>query len=196
MENQPPLQLAAFQSVIEKRVVIFQIIAGVLFLGVTLFLGIVLFLYSQNSGVEDSYQTSELGILSLLSTIHIGVACICYIVAYFVYCSFTSLKGLAKRIASPPPNMNPVEMTPELCASGSIFTAYLMRAALLEGPAMFGVIVCLLGVLNGEIRTEPIYWFNLFSYCIFGVVTLWTFPTRERLETIFQRRFMEQGPIF
>ena len=73
---------------------------------------------------------------------------------------------------------------------GAIFTSFIISAALLEGVALFGLIICLLGVQEGIIHNAPIYWLNLFSYLFFAAMILWTFPTKERLENIFKERFL------
>ena len=77
-------------------------------------------------------------------------------------------------------------------AVGRIRTALILRAALLEGAALFGLVVFLLAGLRGVLQQEPIYWANLFPWILFvGFVAL-TFPTRDRLETLFRTRIQSR----
>ena len=190
MEMSPNLQLSEFQKALKKRLLSFQVTAVMLFLGATAFLGVLLLLYSQNPPQESYGQASSPEFLSILSIVHLCLACACYAAAFFIYRYLTSWKGLKRAIEFPQVNLNREENTLEMRACLSIFTAYIIRAAFMEGPAMLGMIACLMGVTEGEIQDKPIYWLNLFSYILFAVMVLWTFPTTERLEDIFQRRFM------
>lgn len=77
--------------------------------------------------------------------------------------------------------------TPDEAVS-RIRTALILRAALLEGPALFGLVVYMLAGLRGVLQQEAIYWANLFPWILFvGFVAL-TFPTRDRLESLFRNR--------
>lgn len=192
METQPALQLSEFQKDLEKRVFVFQIVAIALLLGATLFLGIVLLLFFTEPGDAVSAERAETNTVPLISLVHLCMACGSYITAYFLYQYFVNPKRLTtpktfSRFIQPMP-----EMSMEGMAGGLIYIGFIFRAALMEGTALFGLIVCLLGVLNGTIQNEPIYWLNLSSYVIFAGMILWTFPTKERLESIFQRRFSGQ----
>lgn len=193
MEELPELKFTEFQKILSKRIITFQIIAMALFSAVTIFLGIILFLYSQGPQQENPERSS--GILPILSLVHICMACANYALIFLVPYFFVNKKRLTTAITFSPYMQPQPEMSMEVRACSLIFTGFIMRAALLEGLALFGSIICLMGVLNGEIRVEPAYWLNLFSYVVFAAAILWTFPTKERLEATFQRRFMEQIPI-
>jgi hypothetical protein len=45
-------------------------------------------------------------------------------------------------------------------ASGpaGVQTAFIVRAALREGPALLGLVICMLGALNGALRVQPVFW--------------------------------------
>ncbi len=187
METLPQLQLSEFQRALTpQRLLVSKVIAFALFMGVTLFLGIVLFLYTRNEAAE----TPEDSLLSLLSLAH-GVSFVVFtFIANSMYRMFVTPKGLNKP-AEPPEGISPGEFTPELRCQMRIFMGFVLRSAIMEGMAMFGVIICLLGVMEGQIHLQPVYWLNLLSYIFFVMVMLWTFPTKERLERIFQERFLQ-----
>ena len=60
-------------------------------------------------------------------------------------------------------------------------SAAILRLALLEGSALFGVAVCLLGVVQGAATGRPWIWANAAPAVLFSVLTILTFPTAERL---------------
>lgn len=197
MESQPELQFSDFQKALtKKRIFTFQMNAITLLVGVTLFLGIILLLYYYNSPQETLQQTSESGILPIFSMVHAFMACCFYGVTFFVYQYLVGWKGIEMMQKSPLVGAMQEETTLETLAYSLIFKGFIIRAAIMDGIAMFGLITCLMGVQNGEIYNEPIYWLNLFSYVFFVVVILWTFPTKDRLETIFRKRFLNEIVFF
>jgi len=67
-------------------------------------------------------------------------------------------------------------------------TAWIMRLGFLEGPALFGLVVCIQAVFAGVLPRYGIYWLNLGSLAVLLVVGVATLPTRERLIGWFERR--------
>lgn len=65
-------------------------------------------------------------------------------------------------------------------------TASILRLALLEGAALFGVVVCLLAALDGLSSRQPLVWLNLGSTAVLLVASALCFPTRERLEALYR----------
>ncbi len=59
---------------------------------------------------------------------------------------------------------------------------------MLEAPALFGIVVCLVGSLNGQLHAEPIYWLNLASTVVLVLFVALSFPSRERLVDLFRRK--------
>ena len=187
MEVQVSLQFSEFQKALTKKNLFTVKILGVAhLLGATVFLGIILFMYSQESPAQIPKQK----ILPILSIVHICMAPIIYGAVFLLTRLFFSQKSFAKTGKTPLKHLGTNEDTLELRALFVIRTSYILRLAALEGVALFGLITCLVGVQNGEIYDEPIYWLNLFSYVVFTATTLWTFPTKDRLEIIFRRHFL------
>lgn len=67
--------------------------------------------------------------------------------------------------------------------------ATLVRLALLEGPALFGLVICLLAALGGTLRETPVYWLNAASALAFLAFAALSFPTRERVEASLAEHF-------
>lgn len=190
METTPSLQLSEFQKALTpQRMRAFQIIPVASLMGVTLFLGVILYVYSTHPPAEEKAGDNTLAIMSIL---HAGMGCICYLVGFLVFRRLTSLKGLdfLHRNVPARADLQP-ELPIELRCVGVMSTACILRAAIFEGPVTFGLVVCLLGSINGQIHLQPVYWLNLFSSVLFAALTVWTFPTKDRLETIFKDRFLQ-----
>lgn len=45
--------------------------------------------------------------------------------------------------------------------------AYIVRAAMREGPALMGLVACLMGAGNGALRDQPAYWANALPALLF-----------------------------
>jgi hypothetical protein len=60
-------------------------------------------------------------------------------------------------------------------------TAFLARAALREGAALFGLVAALLGAQNGVLRLYPAYWANFAPLGLFLVFAKLHWPTAENL---------------
>ena len=67
--------------------------------------------------------------------------------------------------------------------------ALVLRLALLEAVALFGIVVCYLAVLTGTLHESPLYWLNGLPAVLLALHTLLSFPTRDRMESALQERF-------
>ena len=193
MEQLPELKLSEFsKALMPGRLFTFRVIGIALVVGVTLFLGIVVVLYFQNKpGPETVSQVTADGILPILSMVHGVMAVSGYVIAFFVNRMLLSARSFMTAYPAMKVNLPPEQDTPESRYFVRLFTAYIIPMAILEGVTLFGLIICMLGVLEGEIYDKPIYWLNLFSYAVFVCVFLWTFPTKSKLEAVFKKRFMK-----
>jgi len=60
-------------------------------------------------------------------------------------------------------------------------TVRLVQLALLEFPALVGILVCLVGVRNDVMPIYSVYWLNLLSTAYFFVRLFMIFPNEEKL---------------
>lgn len=74
----------------------------------------------------------------------------------------------------------------------SLSAVLIVRMALLEGPALFGNVVLLMAVLGGHVDAQPLYWLNAGTTGLLLLVTVATFPTRERVLGLFRRHALER----
>jgi hypothetical protein len=70
-------------------------------------------------------------------------------------------------------------------------TAIIVRLAIMEGAAFFGLVVCVIGATGGALAAEPKYWVNLASTCVLALFAITTFPAKERWTSWFQERFVD-----
>jgi hypothetical protein len=155
---------------------IMRMIPIALLFGALSFAGIVVMLYFVGS--QPSRQGGPGPPLQTLTIIHFVVALIIYPFALFLHdrlirsrrVLFEGLKG----------NLSPAEQYVE-----RIRVADIIRYALFECVSFFGLIVCMLAVLSGVLREEPVYWVNGLSTVVFAALIAFTFPSRERLKRIF-----------
>ncbi len=68
-----------------------------------------------------------------------------------------------------------------------IRNAVILRLAMLEGAAFFGVAVCLIAVTSGNTAGTPEYWLNAAPVLILLLTSAATFPTEERLVGVFEQ---------
>jgi hypothetical protein len=109
----------------------------------------------------------DISLVTLLSLIHLILAAALFAAAFMLY---------VRRVA-PRPGTSP---TVEECLR-TLRSASILRLSLLEMPALFGVLICIVASQRGVLDLEPLYWLNLASAAAFLVITALTFPTRDRV---------------
>ncbi len=154
----------------------FQIIHGALMAGATVFLSVILLLHSttEPSGAVDA---ETVNVLSMVN-------------AFFALSAFGASRLLYSRFFSEQTLRNAED--PFRAAIGMIHVAMLVRMAVMEGAAFFGLVVCLIAVTGGITQSEPIYFLNTASYVLFILIGLQTFPTKDSLTAIFRTQILKQ----
>jgi len=69
-----------------------------------------------------------------------------------------------------------------------IRTGYIMRAALLEGAAFFGLMTLLVAAQSGLLTTQPLLWLNAGSALYEMAFILFNLPTAGKQVTFFEER--------
>jgi hypothetical protein len=135
----------------------------------------ILYLHLQPASPPSPEKAAEsVELLNLLSLIHGGMALTMMITGQVVFGMMTG-KG---RLRS-------------LDAVGALSMArngMIVRLAMFESAAFFGLVICLLAVLNRVVAEHPLYWLNGLSLAaMLGLVAL-TFPTQEGLLAFLETR--------
>jgi F0F1-type ATP synthase membrane subunit c/vacuolar-type H+-ATPase subunit K len=183
MELRGQISRTAFEAALTPaQVMTSQLVQGALMMGVVLFSLGVAFFHSQAPLVEPG--EAETDTVRLLSFIHLGLLVVNVGVSHF----------LAQRVFSPEAlNGVPGSKDVHALAEKAVMqqrSAMVIRMALIEGSAFFGLVICMLGVSNGVFRVAPEYWINLLSPFMLVAFGIATFPTKERLVSWFVERFL------
>lgn len=180
MNQENPVTLEDFQEALTpKNVLSMQIIHGALGLGVFTFFVVVVvmqFLHSAEEGVSE-----DVTILNIMSLAHLVMAMVCFIASKIVH----DLMINASKRAS-------FSHTGERCFA-TLRMASIVRLALMEGAAFFGLVICLLAAMEGQLENFPVYWLNALSCFAMIAFILANFPTKARLEQSFQDKFQNKG---
>lgn len=166
-------------------------------LGPIVFAVIIGFVYSRTAAQPP--DPDSIGLLRFVSLVHIAVAFICWTASFIVPGVILSVRRLDAAIGQPMvaargltrPITDPYEILLTL-----MLQAHIVRIALLEGPALFGLVVCLVGTVQGQIQTHPVYWFNTGSTVVLALLLAITYPTRDKLVETFRRKKETAGLAF
>ncbi len=165
------------RSLPDHRVRTLQIVYGALVSGVLLFSIAIAFVLT-----ETHQEPSEgTGILLLLSGVHGIMAMTIYTVAPLIFRKQLTLQNERDNLSS------------EDLASvitGRIITAQIIRMAMYEGTAIYGLVICLLSIVWGHAPTHPEFLLNGVTAALFAAIAATSFPTRQRLVDLFAHHFL------
>ena len=152
-----------------------QIIHAALAMGVISFAGVILFLfYAAPPG-----DGSNAPVVLQLSAVHGVMALVCFPGSAILYNRF-----LKKNSGDPALSRS---RTP-LGILAVIRIASILRIAVMEGAAFFGLVVTFLAVSGGVIQSNSLYWLNTLSAVFMVGSIAHGFPTADRLERIFREK--------
>lgn len=164
------------QALTSQKIATLRIISAALASGILLFaLVVIYFTFTTQADSPDGTD-----ILLLLSGVHGLMALTIYAVAPLIY---------RKVLNSFRPES---ALTGEALAAEviqKIMSAHMVRMAMYEGPALFGLVVCFLSVQWGHIPSQPEFLLNGITAVFFLLMTATTFPSRERLGSLFSEYF-------
>jgi len=126
----------------------------------------------------------DAGFLWPLTIVHLAYAVGAFLAGHLVSDRFFT----ADRLAGDPTRESAETLV--LKCIGLRRTALIVRLALMESAAFFGLVVCLLAVFNGLLPDDTKYWINLASTVFLVVYGLVTLPTKERLAGWFEQQFL------
>ncbi len=166
-----------------------QIIQGAIGIGIALFIVVVYVMYVTIEAPVNASPPNA-SIVQIMSLIHLLLAASLVITAQVVYGMQFSPERL-KQVFTQDESMN-LE-PPQRCIS-LIRTAMIIRLGLYEGIALFGLIVCLLAVVDHVVQVYPMYWLNMLSTLLVLSYVVVTLPTGPRIKKIFIER-IKRGDV-
>jgi hypothetical protein len=169
-----------------------QIIYLALGFGIFVFTVVLFFIYNAISEVVTPQDPTQ---IMLLSMVHFALLLICFPVSKYLFDNTVRGKWVLK-ITSPSTGDadQAVPKEPAEIFWNRLRTAHIIRLALFEGVALFGLLVCALAMFDGIMQSYPVCWINLLSSFVFGMIVMSKFPTVEKLERFF--REYVQGQIY
>jgi len=181
MNSYQQLSEYEFERVLTPEVVrVFQIIQSALLGGATMFALVVLLLHSQHTA-NGSGDVEVVNILSIINALFaIGVFGISRMLFERMFADQQLNNSISSSAASYEQSL------------ATIRAAIIIRMALLEGAAFFGLVVCMIAVTGGITQQKPEYLFNMASYLLFMLIGINTFPTKNALQDIFRKNILKK----
>ncbi len=150
--------------------------------GLFIFAMIIFFVYNTNSATPSEADSSDVELVQMLSIAHVLMALTMYVVAPLREKTVLN-KSLSATTMAGQQSLSPGER-----CFASIRNALIIRLAMYEGAALFGLVVCFLAVSNCVIFVEPVYWLNAASNLVVIAYISLSFPNQERLMRIFEEK--------
>jgi hypothetical protein len=183
MSTQSGPTRAVFESVLTPEYLqITRILQAALVSGPTLFAaGLLAFFFFTVQPPTPALQAVQT--MDRLSVAHVGFTIVAYLLAPLLF----SRVMTGTRLDPGGDSTTPDELARQ--ALLLLRTAIIVRLAVLEGAAFFGIAVCVLGVSGGVLYTNSTHWLNLGSTLLLVLFGFLTFPTRDGLLDILESSF-------
>lgn len=163
----------------EARLRQFQVIHAALAAGVLTFAAVVVGLYLTTPAAAPD---GDAGFLWTLTMIHLSIAIGLVLVRGMLSRGPLRPAALLHRSSGPPGEAE--------SWLNAMLSSAIIQLALLEGAALFGIVICLLGVVDGILHTEPLLWVNLLSAVVMLAYVARTFPSHGYLVDWYRRELV------
>lgn len=160
-----------------------QIINAAMVGGVLLLFFVTLFLYYKNSAnAMDLYSPANDGLINILSIALIILAIVLYAMAYVLPQLQSTPERLLNKLGKDFRDEKGNEIKDPVSKIMYAFRGHMIiRLALLEVVALFGLMLLYLSAINGSLHVRSIIWLtSIPAFIFFGFVFL-NFPTKERI---------------
>jgi hypothetical protein len=179
-----------FQKVLTPQSIrVLQVIFAALATGVFIF---TLIAVSGYFIFQNNYQAADPSMIRIMTGIHFIIFPVIFYISKYLYdhlfqsTRFSQLPDLS----SGDRQHLPLTLAENLLAM--IRSSSIVRLALLEVPAMFGLTICFMAAIQGVLQQYPFYWINMVSTLVFEVIIYIEFPSRQKLEALFREKWPQQ----
>lgn len=187
---QQPLALQDFQKLITPEYIrILQVIHGALAMGPVVFLVAVISTYSN---ALKQPAPDEVESVMWMSAVHVLFASIVYPLAQYLFDVRFRKEKREQFLEQANAMLSPGLHSGAEKYLSMLRTAMIIRLALIEGVAFFGLTICVVAATDGLLREQPVYWLNSLSSLVMIGFVLVNFPTREHIELFCQERIIQQ----
>ncbi len=181
METQPNIEDIQ-KTITPQNLMPLKIIYLALFLGQIIFAVIIFIIHLSYTEYPQLSQAGAINLMNIL-TIAVGfVALLCYFLFFLTHRFLKILINLSNRQNfSASDRITSINSTSASVLLMKLKVILIVRLALLEMPAFFGLVVILVGILNGAIYQQMDFLINALPLAIFILYVLNNFPTQERV---------------
>lgn len=181
MSNDKPSYEELIKILTDEKLRPLKIITIALCAGVILFFFVTFFFY-YNSSVED-VQQSDVNILDILFPVMI-------IITITMYTVVTLFGNQILKIILRNSNLSARDLVnSEYSSLLSVITSYtIVRLAMMESAAFFGLIVLMMSILSGVLAYYPVYWAGVIPMIIMLIYAARIFPSRENAALLVEEK--------
>lgn len=181
--NEPANEASNIGPLSEEDIRGMQILNFCFMAGLVGFLGIIVFLYINSTEPKaPGGQESDPDLIQNLSIANAAVFISCFIAGSLIFKS--KVASITKAYCEA--DQESTAPAPDLrLLAGSFKEAFVLRLAMLEGPGLFGGVICQLSITFGVIHHHPIHWLNLLSLIASVAYMAIAFPTQTKLTRLF-----------
>ena len=180
------IEAALPQAVVATRIVALGLCGGVATFSV------VVLVLSARVGPPEPAQGAA-GVLAALSLVDAVFALAAYALSGVLYGSMLTPERLEAAAGGEPAPGESEGRALGRRVVAAIQTAMILRFAVLESAAIMGLAACLIGVFNGGLRAQPLYWLNAVPAGLFLAYVLSHLPEPERFREVFREKVQGGG---
>lgn len=186
----PEITLEDFQRVLTpQNIKVLQIIFLALGLGVLIFAIIAFAFYFI---LPQNEEPADVSVIRVLTIIHLLLFPVVFYISKQLYDQLFQGHRFSQLPNDPAQLQQMSRLTLAENLLAIIRTTSIVRLAVWEALALFGLTICFLGSLQGVLPHYPLYWMNLISAIIFEMIIFNEFPSRPKLELLFREKWSRQ----
>jgi hypothetical protein len=180
-----PVNLNDIQTyVTRQRLLPLWIIQGGFMLG-QIFFGMAVYLVYRDHALNPPLpESGTRDVMFVLTWVTVGLTAVNSFLVFLTYRFPKSLQWISirKRNLTGAPSTGDIDdSNPAAQLFRNLIGRIILRLAMLEMPAVFGLAVCLLGVQTGVLNEQPDFWFNTLPTLFLFYYILATVPIRDRV---------------
>ena len=168
----------------DQELMLLKIIYGAITAGVSAFLAIVIFMHF-TAGTAAAVKPELAWNITVLSIVHGILLSVIYPLSGILYGRKISAVMAETDASAADGYQEPAAVVSRIMPV--LRTAGIIRLAMLEGVAFFGLVTCFLAVRDGIMAAFPAYWGNLLSCALFMITVIRTFPSKEGITALYEK---------
>lgn len=182
MENSNNLDVNILEeSLTEKDLLPIKIIVGALNAGVVVFLLIALYIFSDVIPV-DAPGDNDFQIANILMVVLALLSMTTFYISKIIPDKILDPDGLLAK------NISRSAKTDKQKFIGLLTNYFIVKLALMEAPALFGLVIIILTSISGVIHHYSVLWLSIIPLIIMLAYSITNFPNMERVLELLRRR--------